>query len=75
MLTIRGVNLQTGEAWNEAGDLDEAEARDRLATLRNLRGDWRTNPVVYAIVDPVNKKAHVPPMRALMAWMRQQVLV
>lgn len=57
---IRGVNLDTNEAWDEKTDLTEEEARERIQGLRRLRGNWRTNPVVYAMVDPETKRAHKP---------------
>lgn len=69
-LTIRAVNLATGEAWDEGIGLTGWEASERLRVLRVARGSWRTNPVVHAIVDPATKKAPVKKLDTL-TWLRK----
>lgn len=47
---IRGVNLDTFEAWDAHSVTRYEEAREKLEELRVLRGHWKTSPVVYGLV-------------------------
>lgn len=52
---IRGLNLETEQAWDEAVYDDHFTAYQHLEQLRGRRGHWKENPVVYAIIDPETK--------------------
>ena len=49
MITVRGVNLKTLTAWDQSKHESLGLALHEVDKLRQKRGNWRDDPVVYAV--------------------------
>lgn len=47
---IRGLDMETGEAWDHKVHRLLPDALEQLAELRKARGRWQDNPIVYGLV-------------------------